>query len=308
MVSQENLFSQRTLSQFESFNNYREEVEKVLKKYEELYGVVIFYASEVGSRGLGINVEESDFDIAGFFVPKDEMDYYKIFRKFGNTIRITQEKIKINDKFYDLDLDIWDMKEWLRMKVTKNLTGCDFWFESLLIYRNLYPEIIKDLKKFVSPPFLLYWGKSKSGIGYAEKDLKNKGYCLTKCLMNVLTNLFHYFHYQIFLNFPIYNILDEIDMIRNNKTHIISKGIYDEGEFQLIEKSIELYLNLFEEKKIARKNVKEKIPEAIYDLMKLIESKYNTHKKKYELEILLQEEKAQEIFEGILGLNKSMNK
>jgi hypothetical protein len=38
--------------------------------------------------------------------------------------------------------------------------------------------------------------------------------------------------------------------------------------------------------------------------MKLLETKYNTHKRKFEIEILMKENTGQEIFEKLLKLNK----
>jgi predicted nucleotidyltransferase len=301
----ENL-SPRLQIQIEKFEKYKPEILKLIKRYEEEYNVVMFYAAEIGSRGLGTDVEDSDFDISGFFIPKDEMEYFKIIKKVGNTIKLDKIKLQLDGKFYDVDFDFWDIKEWLRSKVTKNSTGCDFWFESPLIYINLFPEIINEVRKYIIPPFLLYWGKAKSGIQYNEKDLTNSDKCKTKSLMNVLTSLFQYFHYQIYLNFPIYNILDEIDFLIKNKDDIISQGIYDTEEFKIFEKSTEIYFELFEEKKKTRKNLRTKIPEEIYQLMNLIQGKFNVHKKKYELEILIKEDKAQEIFDEILALIKNI--
>lgn len=297
--------NQRENKQMENFLTYKSQILEILNNIEKEYQITIFYASETGSRGLGIDVEDLDFDITGFFAPIDELEYFKIIRKYENTISITQDSVKINNKNYEIDIELWDVKEWFRSKVTKNLTGCDYWFESKLVYKDLYPDIVNEIKKYVIPPSLLYWGKAKSGMVYAVKDIKSKGGCYIKTLMNILTSLIQFFHYQVFLTFPIYNILSEIGFLIQEKNDILNKGDFNEEEFNILCDSFKLYLELYEEKKKMRKGMKQNVPDLLNDLIRLLESKYNTHKKKYELQILLKEGVAQDLFDDILKRNKT---
>jgi hypothetical protein len=71
--------------------------------------------------------------------------------------------------------------------------------------------------------------------------------------MNVETNLFQYLHSQIYNDFPIFNILDEIEFLKENKAEIIKMGNFNEEDFVTIEKNIEFYRDLFDEKMKARK-------------------------------------------------------
>lgn len=291
----------RVKMQIEKFNSYKNEIEKILLKIENEKEINIFYASEIGSRGLGIDVEDSDFDIIGFFIPQNELEYFKIIKKYDRTIKVTQDKKIINDRLYEVDIELYDIKIWLGLKVTKNLTGCDFWFESPLLYRNKYPDIIQEIRKYIIPPSLLYWGKAKSGIGYNEKDIKTKGECLNKSLMNVLSSLFQYLHYQIYLNFPVFNILDEIDFLKEKKQEIINKEAFTEKEFEIIEGCIQVYYKLLDQKKNnGRKSISKEIPNCIYDFKKLLEKNYDTNKRKYEFEKLINEEVAQGWFDSLL--------
>ena len=40
----------------------------------------------------------NDFDITGFFVPRKELEYFKIIRRFTETIKETGYKIELNSK------------------------------------------------------------------------------------------------------------------------------------------------------------------------------------------------------------------
>jgi predicted nucleotidyltransferase len=290
--------------QLEKFKTFQPEIEEYLKELEQEYEIKIFFAAEQGSRALGIEVEDSDFDVSGFFIAKEE-DYYKIIKKWERVIRISQKKLLIGYKVYEIDIELWDIKEWLHSKVTKNNTGSDFWFKSDLVYRNLYQEVCEEICKYVTPPYLVYWGKAKSGIGYNEKDIKNKGACFAKSLMNVETSLFQYLHSQIFNDFPIFNILDEIEFLIANKKAIVDMGKFTEDDYVIIEKNVEFYRELLAEKQKARKGTLNAIPGYLYEFMKLLEGKYNTHMKKSEIEILMKEAYGQGIFEKLLKLNKN---
>jgi len=295
-----NLLSERVILQLKDFDNYKDHINNILIRIEKDYEIKIFYASETGSRGIGNNVSDSDFDITGFFVPINEMEYFKIVRKYDSTIKIIQEKIFLNNNFFEVDIELWDFKEWLKSKVLKNSQGCDFWFESPLIYKNLYPDLIETVRKIIPPPYLLYWGKAKSGLEYNEKDIKNKGICLNKSLMNVLTNLFYYTHYQIFFTFPYYNIFDEMDYLLKKKEMINQSSFTDPKDFSILEKSVEVYYKLHEDKKKDRKSKTDLIPEAIYDFRMVLNRNFITKKKKSELEMTFNEETAQNLFDKVM--------
>jgi predicted nucleotidyltransferase len=302
-MDQNNFGKEFLQTQLERFSKTQPFIEEIIEKFEKEYDITIFYASETGSRGLGIDVEESDFDITGFFIPKEE-EYYKIIRKYDHMIKIVQYKLELDNKIFDVDLELWDIKDWFKAKVKKNNTGCDFWFESPVVYRNLFPDLVTKIRDYVSPPYLLYWGKAKSGIGYNQKDLKNKGECLNKSLMNVLTSLFQYLHSQIYMNFPHYNILYELEFLKNEKEKILSEKHLTNEQLDIVYKNIDFYSKLFEGKKIQRKATSTSIPDCITEFMHFLESNYNTKKRKFELEILLKEDKAQELFEELLHRTK----
>jgi predicted nucleotidyltransferase len=109
--------------QIEIFKIFQPEIEEYLKEIENDYDIKIFFASEQGSRALGTDVEESDIDISGFFIAKEEEDYYKIVKRWEKVIRLMQKKLLIGMKIYEIDIELWDIKEWLHSKVTKNNTG-----------------------------------------------------------------------------------------------------------------------------------------------------------------------------------------
>lgn len=294
-------YSKRVEEQVKKFGSYKEKIDLILQELEKEYEITIFFAAESGSRGLGIDVEDSDFDVTGFFVGKLK-NYYKVIPKFEKTIKIIQRIITLDSKQYELDIELWEAKDWLQSKISKNSGSCDYWFTSPLIYRNLYPKITEKIEKALSPPILLYLGKAKSGIGYNEKDIKNKGNCLSKSLMNVVTSLFQYLHTQLYGNFPNFNILDEIDFIRNSKLKEEFK--FTDDEYKAIGECAESYNLLLEAKTKSRKSTMTDIPQSIYNLMKILESKYCVKGKKGESNLnslLLTEDEAQNIFDLLIS-------
>ena len=66
-------FSERGLEQLKKFDTYKNYIEQILKKIEKDYEIKIFFVCETGSKGIGNDVNESDFDITGFFVPLNEL-------------------------------------------------------------------------------------------------------------------------------------------------------------------------------------------------------------------------------------------
>merc|ERR1711976_754175 len=109
--------SHRVLHQLDKFEKYKSSILDVISNLEKEYDITVFYASETGSRGIGNDMEDSDFDITGFFVPKSELEYFKIIRKFDKTVKFTQDKIKVCGREFEIDIELWDLKEWLRSKV-----------------------------------------------------------------------------------------------------------------------------------------------------------------------------------------------
>jgi predicted nucleotidyltransferase len=305
-----NSLSLRVEKQLEQFNENKDHILKLLKEIEQEYDISIVFASETGSRAMGNDVEDSDFDVSGFFITKEE-NYFKLFPKFDKTIKVIQKQIELNNKVYEFDVELCELKDWLYHKVTKNQVAHDYWFTSPLVYIDLFPEITEDLKNYLIPPHLVYLGKAKSGIGYNEKDIKNKSCCVNKLLMNVFTSSFQYLHTQLFHNFPNFNIFDEIAFILDNKNKIIEDNLLSENEFEIITKNAELYSYIFEEKKKNRKSTRENIPEEIYSFLKLLEEKFSNKKKNNKekdktkekdlFKNLLEVEKAQEIFDYLLS-------
>jgi predicted nucleotidyltransferase len=287
--------------QLEKFLRTKKYILDILENIEKEYDVDMLYCSETGSRALGTDSDSSAYEITGFFITKPE-NYYKIIKTYNRIIEKKQDILIIDDIKFDLNLELWDIKEWFHLKVTKNLTGCDYWFNSPLIYINKFPDIIEEIKKYLLPPYLLYWGKAKSGINFLEKEIKLGNEILNKEIINIFVALFQYLHTQLYMNYPIYNILDELDFINENKSTILEQKIYNEDEYNVIETTIDKFKEILNEKRKDRMSKRKDMPNDIYIFMKLLESKYNTHKKKYELTNLLKENSAQDLFNNFLEL------
>lgn len=283
-----------------------ESIEEYLKKIENEFEIIIVFASETGSRALGTSVENSDFDISGFFIGKNKESYLLLFPKYDNIIKIVQHQIMINNIKYEIDVELLEVKDWLNSKCIKNENRYDYWFTSPLIYRNINPEVFID-KIYLSAPSNLYLGKAKSAISYNEKDLKNNNLCLNKSLMNIICSFFQYLHVQLYNDFPNFNILNEFNFILKNEESLTKlKTLFDESQIKILEDSIKLYKELLLEKQKERLSKRNNFPEVIYDLSKLLTDKFQVKKdikKDKEINKLLDTNEAQQIFNKLLNQN-----
>jgi hypothetical protein len=132
-----------------------------------------------------------------------------------------------------------------------------------------------------------------------EKDINSKGECLNKSLISVLISLFQYIHYQIYSDFPHFNILDEVDFLVKNKDNIFATYFRNEKEFETLEKCTNLLHDLLKQVKIFSKSTSNIIFQIIYDLKKLVDDKYKILKKRPQ-EIIIDEDTAQRWFDDVL--------
>lgn len=275
-------------------------IEKIIQEYETTYNINVFFASDTGSRSLGVAVESSDFDLNGFYVA-DYMEYIKLIRKSPVIISRQGIKFEVSGKEYDIDIQLWDIKDWLREKVENNNLGCDFLFESLINYRNSQPEILSLIRQKIESPFYYFWGKFKNNYNLCLKDIQKEG-TQNKKIMNTLIYCTQYLHSRIFNNFPDYNIFKEIDFMIDNKDVIAAK--IGEDEYNTLLQCFEFIKVCYEEKKKGRKSLTKDLPDFVNKFADMLNSKLNARSVKLDIENPWNVDIAQSIFDQLIAAYK----
>jgi predicted nucleotidyltransferase len=277
-------------------------IDEILKEYEAKYNINIFFACDTGSRSLGVAVKTSDFDLNGFFIPHYK-EYLKIQRTSKEIIAKQGIKFKVNDENYELDIQLWDIKDWLKEKIDKNVLGCDFCFESPIVFRNYHSDIIENIKSFIKPPFYLFWGKYRNNFDLCQKDIKKEG-TQNKKIMNTLIYAIQYLHTRVLDGFPKYNIFEEMKIFIENKEKIIHKGQITEDEFKNLLECFEFIEVCYEEKKKSRKGLTKEIPQCVMYLNKMMLDKFQAKSMKIGIINYWNEKNCQEIFDKLLDVYK----
>lgn len=184
-----------------------------LLDFEKKYDVNLFFVCETASRSHNIFTEDSDFDLAGFYIPNPK-DSLNIIPKIANEYKITHNKLIIEGKEYDVDISFFDFRYFARKKCLNSETHYDYFFFSPVIYINKYPEIIDKIKRDIIPNQETFLAKMKYLFIYCEKSLTKDYECLNKKLLTSIVHGIQYLHVCFFGTFPEYNIFKVIDKIR----------------------------------------------------------------------------------------------
>jgi predicted nucleotidyltransferase len=284
---------------YEYINNYLNNLEKELN-------ITILYACETGSRAVGVDVEESDFDIKGFYIA-NENEYLTVIRNVNPILNIHHLTLKIESFEYDLDIEFRDIKQYFYDKITNNYVRSDLWFKSKVIYRNNIEEFdFEHLQKYLNYDIFIFSPYDKSGIDTLKKNLQKTGKITNKKLLNLMISIFQFLHTQLFNGeFPFYNIFDEINFIKdklNNDNYTLYN--LNEEEKNLIEKSCNLVEGLYIRKKQGRKSTTSCIPELILEFYNFVAGKYKPEILRKEIvkqKSNFNEEFAEEFFEKYLN-------
>lgn len=276
-------------------------VEGLLKEYEIQFNINIIFACDTGSRALGVSVESSDFDVFGLFVA-DEQEYLQVVRKSPFIIQKQGIKIKLSDKEMEIDIQLWDIKDWLKKKVTENILGIDFYFKSPTVFRK-EEKIIEEILKHINPPLYYFWGKYKNNYTLCQKDILKEGTQYKK-LMNMLIYALQYLTGKVYDVFPPYNVFDNIKYIKENIEKLKDIGGITVEDLDNINKCFNFISYCYEEKKKGKKNLTKDIPEFVTNFVNFLDSKLNIRLKKDDLINNWTKEKAQNIFNLALSLTK----
>jgi hypothetical protein len=280
---------------FVSLNNMINSIEKKLN-------ITILYACETGSRAAGVNVETSDYDIKGFYIAK-ESEYLRVIRSVNPIYIHHHINLVINEYEYDLDIEFRDIYHYFNEKIQSEISICDFWFKSKVIYRNLLDvNFFNLLNKHLKPKIFIFSPHDKSGLETLKKLLQKKIMILNKKLLCLLISAIQQLHTEIFNNqFPLYNIFEEIEFLRENMDKCKEK--LNDEEIILLQKNLVLVEDLYVRKKGGRLSTTKSIPECISLFISIINDKFNPEKKRKDFSKLkgtLDEEWAQDKFEEYL--------
>jgi predicted nucleotidyltransferase len=277
----------------------RNEIEKLIKEYEEKYNIHVFYAVDTGSRSIGVSVDTSDFDLNGFFIPH-KYEYIRISRKSPEIIAKTHKKFKVGEREYEIDFQLWDVMHWLRQKVEKNLVSCDYWLISPLVYRE-NKELTNQIRELILPPFYDYWGKFKNNMDQCKKAIMGEG-CQNKRLMNCLIYATQFLHIWLFKEMPVFNIFEQMDTFKSRKDRVIvDEKFLTEKEWENLLQCFEFIEVCYEEKKKGHKSLTKLIPGEIATFSKMLDDKFNPKKKREDLVNNFNTENCQTIFNKILN-------
>jgi predicted nucleotidyltransferase len=283
---------------FEYINNYLNNLEKELN-------ITILYACETGSRAVGVDVEESDFDVKGFYIANED-EYLTVIRNVNPILNIHHLTLKIESFEYDLDIEFRDIRQYFYDKITNNYVRSDLWFKSKVIYRNNIEESdFEHLQKYLKYDIFIFSPYDKSGIDTLKKNLQKTGKITNKKLLNLMISIFQFLHTQLFEGeFPCYNIFDEIKFLKDKLNNDITFLNLNEEEKILIEKSCNLVEGLYIRKKQGRKSTTSNIPELILEYYNFVSGKYKPEVLRKEIvkqKSNFDEEFAEEFFEKYLN-------
>jgi predicted nucleotidyltransferase len=266
-------------------NNY--EVLKFLSDIEKELKITILFACETGSKAVGTAVQNSDFDVKGLYIAKEE-EYLQIVRKINPTFVKHHLSITVESKHHDIDVELVDLQKYLRNKIDKNNTRSDFWFYSDIVYINRFTdEELSLFKKYSHPPIFIYSLYDKSGIKTLEKHIKNNQKILNKKLLCLSVSGIQFLHTVIyyllseensineneFEPFPFYNIFKEIEFLKTKQ--IVLCNFFSEEEIKNFQINFNLCYGLYQKKKQNRLSVTEAIPENLKKFIELLLLKFH---------------------------------
>ncbi|KAL4484239.1 hypothetical protein ABPG72_003523 [Tetrahymena utriculariae] len=221
---------------------------------ERQYGFKIIFAGETGSRSYGLETENSDVDIKGFFLYSE--DKYLSVLKLTSYLKLNHET-KLN-KDIDVDLELIDLRKYLRDRC-KNviLDESTLWLQTQSVYIDLIPKELKILlSKSIQPPIFQIWSKINK---YQQKFIKSKqsedGLVIIKDVLNSIVQ-----SYQV-LFIKMKNSVEDMQL-NFESIYLQVKQIFLEDNtdkknqelLQIIDKMYELGQVLYQLKKLDNKN------------------------------------------------------
>ena len=220
-------------------------ISKFLTEFEKRHNINLIFVCEASSRPQQIHVDDSDFDLKGLFLPNPE-DCLKIIPKILTHYQIFHNKIRIDSKEYDVDINFYDLKEFSRQKLnSENQIGhFDFSFFSPNVYLDKFPHLMQRIREKLFPIPSEFYSSFKGLTDFLLKSKdKNKLFPNKKLLCSLVAGVY-FFHVCIFDEFPFYSVWEELEYLKNRLDFLVEKNkisLKDKSMLEQIFQLIEFY-------------------------------------------------------------------
>jgi hypothetical protein len=277
--------------------NENQELLNFLYSFEKEKDIKLIYVCESASRAYGVEVEESDFDLKGLYLPNPK-DSLRIMPKIETCFKIPHYRIIKDSKEYDVDVEFLDFREFAVMKKS-SVAYFDFFLFSPTVYINKFPDIIEEIKSNLKPMPNEFLYRFRNMHQACVKTYEKTQDCMNKKLLGTLIHGVQYVHIYYFKNFPFFNIFEQIEFLKGK---INDLGL-EKPEVNLLLEIFNLVNYYYKEKKKGRKSVSETISDYQFRLNDFLE-KINKMEKdvvyKYSIEL--------DLFQDLLDriLNKKL--
>jgi hypothetical protein len=223
---------------------------KFLNDFEKRHGINLIYVCETSSRPQQIHVEDSDYDLKGLFLPNPG-DSLKIIPKIQTQYQIVHNKILVDDKEFDVDINFYDFKEFSRQKLNSEnpMSHFDFSFFSPMVYVDKFPHLIKSIKENLFPKPSEFYSSFKGLTDYLLKSQeRNKDFPYKK-LLGALVAGVNFFHVCVFDQFPYYNVWDELKFLKSHLDFLVEQNKILQKEKEMLEEVFRLIEYYYLQKK-----------------------------------------------------------
>jgi hypothetical protein len=272
-------------------NNENKELLEFLQQFEKENDIRLIFACESASRAYGVDVDESDYDLKGLFLPNPK-DSLRIVKKIPPAYKIPHFKIVIDGNEFDVDVEFIDFREFAMMKNT-SVCYFDFFLFSPTVYINLFPEVLQSIQTNLKPIPNEFLYRFRNMHQSCEKTFEKSKECMNKKLLGTLIHGVQYVYIFLYKNFPFFNIFQQIEFF---KEKIANEEIeLNKSEISLLCEIFELIKYYYDEKKIGRKSVSPSISDYQFRFNEFLEKLLKEDNKivyKYTLEL--------DFFQGLL--------
>lgn len=112
--------------------NMKEKIAQVIREIEKDEKVMVLYAVESGSRVWGIESDDSDYDVRGFFIQNPD-SYLSI-----DSVKAQERVIEYQSEDKKVDIVLFDLFKFLKLAASSN-PSCLEWINSPTFYYGIYP-------------------------------------------------------------------------------------------------------------------------------------------------------------------------
>ena len=170
-----------------------------LIEFEKTHNINLIFVCESSSRPQRIHVDDSDFDLKGLFLPNPE-DCLKIIPKILTHYHVVHNKIIIDSKEYDVDVNFYDLKEFSRQKLnSENQIGhFDFSCFSPTVYLDKFPHFMEMIREKLFPIPSEFYSSFKGLTDFLLKSKEKNKLFPNKKLLGALVAGVNFFHVCIF--------------------------------------------------------------------------------------------------------------